>query len=165
MESFMSELKEKINLPIIGGELVARFIPGRVYGYTPEQKTDRFIWEIRIVVRGPNARYNSGEAIISEEALPKLIDTITNALTKVRALQEISFSGEFSKTYDTFHNPTVEIKATSGNINVLFWISNNTKWRFARTLNENQLSQLLEILKTIEHRGDNLLESLKIIHA
>jgi hypothetical protein len=50
-------------------------------------------------------------------------------------------------------------------VNVLFWIINDTKWRFARTLNENQLSQLLEILKTIEHRGNNLLESLKIIHA
>lgn len=144
--------------------MVARFAPGVWWGITPEIRMDRFIWEIRFVIAGPDSRYNPGRATISSDELEKFINIIKQSLDKARKLESMSIGGNFSRTFDDCYNPTIEVKSQSGSIQIHFWVSNNTKWKFSRILTISQLTSVLETLQTVESRGDRLVESLKLLH-
>ncbi len=161
----MSELKEAMGIPKIGGELVARFVKGRSRVYDPTEKRGHYIWEVRIVIPGPDARYNPGRVTLASTQIPHLITTLSSVLEKMRSLKQHSFQGEFSKVYEGWYNPSLDLRASDGDVYLLFYVRNDTRWRFPRTLREPELADTIEILKSLESKGNNLVETLKAINA
>lgn len=161
----MSELKEAIGIPSIGGELVARFVKGSPWMDDPTQKIDHYVWEVRIVMSGPDARYNPGRATLTPTQIQALVTTLSSVLEKMRSLKQHSFQGEFSKVYEGWYNPSFDLRASRGDVYLLFYVSNDTRWKFSRMLREPELANTIEILKSVESKGNKLVETLKAINA
>lgn len=161
----MTKLEEELGLPEIGGKIVAEFFKASPFDWDPpEERVDRFDWSLAFCILGPDARYNAGRATVKSKEVPALLEQFLNAMAKMRALQSTSFSGEFSKEYNELHNPTLELKSSGGESRLHFWVSNDTRWRFCKTLNLQQVEQVVKILKSVDQRGNQLVVTYRALH-
>lgn len=164
----MTDLREALDLPIIGGEIIAAHYPSGCFNVKFESCLDDFLdefrWHLEFIINGPDARYKRGEAYLDIKAVKKLISALEEAYDKMTSLQQQSFSGIFSKEIGEIGNPRVELKAENGNVYINFWVSSDN-WRFRRILNSGQVKTIIEKLKTVEEQGKRMVETLKTLDA
>lgn len=147
----MPDIKESLALPIIGGEIFATTYDGK-----------NFSWYIKFVFFGPDARYNAGVANLVSSDIPKLIAALEEALQKMTTLENQSFLGTFSKTMGQIYRPSIELKASNGNVWIDFWVPSGT-YRFKRTLKYKDVSIIIEKLKTVEQQAERMIQTLRAI--
>ena len=150
----MADLREALNLPIIGGEIIAVHYQHELRWHTN--------WRLKFIINGPDARYNRGEASLDINDVKKLISALEEAYDKMASLQQQSFSGTFSKQIGELYNPRVELKAENGNVYINFWVSSGN-WQFSRILNSGQLKIIIEKLKTVEEQGERMVKTLNTL--
>jgi hypothetical protein len=157
----MTDLREALNLPIIGGEIIANHYPTGSFDYaTCQNRTrDDYHWYLEFIINGPNARYNRGEARLNVNAVNKLISALEEASDKMTSLQQQSFSGTFSKQIGELYNPRIELKAENSIVYVNFWVDSG-KWQFSRKLDYGQIKTIIEKLKNVEEQGKRMVETL-----
>lgn len=106
----MEELREALDLPNIGGQIIAyTFI---FYNKEIIKHEKRVVWKIDIVLPGPDSRYKAGKA--SFDSADWLISMFEKAYQKMRVLENQSFSGEYSNTIGDNSGAKVEVRAANG---------------------------------------------------
>lgn len=144
----MSNIKEYLGLPVIGGEIFAQTDNRRDY-----------YWYLKFVVLGPNARYNIGVSEWRSHDVPQLISKLEEALQEMVTLKNESFSGTFSKSY----NATIELEAKNGSIWINFWASSNT-YRFKKEICKYEdVVKIIEKLKTTKQQAEAMINNLRRI--
>lgn len=150
----MNKIEQDLNLPKIGGWLIASHIKF--------DKQDKFKWNIEFKFAGPDARYNPAGIKLSSRIIPKLIEFFQFAYKTMETLDGKAFKGTYSK--DIVKSDTLLMKVVSkkGNVNTEFYISSST-FRFSRILNMHDVRIIIRELKTLEHRGNKMIQELKEI--
>lgn len=155
----MEELREDLGLPNIGGQIIAyteSFYNKRI----GEHK--KVAWRIDIIIPGPDSRYNTGRA--SFFSTDWLISMFEKAYQKMRVLENQSFLGEYSNTIGMRllgdGAAKVEVKASNGQIHMLFWVGSGT-FMFSRRLTLTDVNNGINVLKTANQRAENMVETLK----
>jgi len=156
----MTDLREKLELPKVGGNIIAYHAPG--YKVGASQIEERFYWQVEFVFLGPDGRYNPGVARLDPKQIEQLIVALEEAFQKMKVLEGQSFSGKFSKRTGQIYNPAIEIKAQGGKTWVDFWVSSGT-YRFRRTLSSTDVEVIIGKLKVVKQQGQRMLETLKAI--
>jgi hypothetical protein len=156
----MTDLREEIGLPKIGGEIVAGFLPNRSLenNLTPGE----FYWEVVFVLAGPDARYKAGISFLNPKRVQELIQELVSASQKMRKLDGVSFTGTFSERLSKNGTPIVEVKAENGNIWVEFSVCSETN-RFIQKLSHTDVDIILDKMKTVEQQGERMIETLRAI--
>lgn len=182
---FEESLSEALNIPTIGGSLVAecRFRTDareRVELEVPFWKSEEkkrllakyedksilenyeFRWKVRFWFDGPDRRYNGAGADMSEASLSKLIQDFETALSIIRRLCTTNFSGSYVKRIGSSMDPWLDIVGSSGVFGLRFSMSNDARslWR---TISENELRLAIDQLKLAQIRGPGLVETLRCV--
>lgn len=150
-------LREKLCLPIVGGEIIARYSPP--YEYQGKQWEGGFWWEIEFIFPGPDARYNQAVAKLSFSAIDDLVAALEEALQKMKILESQSFSGTYSKRAGQIYNPTIEITAQGGKTWVSFVIHSDTQ-EFDKHLSANDIEVIIAKLKSVEQQAQIMINTL-----
>lgn len=144
----MSQIKENLNLPVIWGEIFAQTDNRRDY-----------YWYLQFFVSGPNARYNIGVSEWRSHDVPQLISKLEEALQEMVNLKNASFSGTFSKSY----NSTIELEAKNGSVWINFWASSST-YRFKKEVCKYEdVVEIIEKLKTTKQQAEKMINTLRDI--
>ncbi len=153
----MEKLGEALGLPNIGGQIIA--FTTSFYSQALRKHEKRVYWRIDIVLPGPNNRYNAAKTSFFSSDWFKLINIFEKTYNKMYFLENQSFSGEYS-TIGELCGAKFEVKASNGQISMLFWVSSGT-FMFSRLLTSAEVSDSLNLLKSAKQRGENMVEALK----
>ncbi|MEO6906464.1 MAG: hypothetical protein ABI210_01110 [Abditibacteriaceae bacterium] len=181
-------LQEGVNIPKLGGTLVAEFRfnrslaheNGRKAGQALPKGTDfretmkiereysggtkienyEFRWRVFFLLKVLDRRYNSAETDIWDKQLPELISGFETAYAIIPQLQTANLSGNYLKSIQANNNHKIEIVGTDGALGLRFSISNEQRWLSA-TLSLKQIDEAIEKLKNAQIRGPQLLETLR----
>jgi len=155
-ERCMDELKENLNLPVVGGEIVAYY-----RSQLRDGKLGIFNWEIRLMFIGPDFRYKTASTSLGEGEVQKLIQALEKVYQTMDALKNASFPGSFSKGIDSsLPWPEIEVRAENGRIWADFWLSSGT-YKFSRGLSASQIEACITILKGVGDKGEKMVSILR----
>jgi hypothetical protein len=157
----MDKLEENLNLPNIGGQIVASY--ERRLNYSTNQYENVFSWQVIFIISGYNYRYNSGVAFVSAEGIQNMIKALEGGLSKISSLKAQSFSGTFSKKLNDSYNPMLELKAENGKIWIDFSVMSSTGYRFSRSLTPNEAIIAIDKLKAALQKENQMIETLKAL--
>lgn len=183
------QLSENLNLPKIGGEIVALYhfrlgasikakfeLDGllrqqkisfaeykkRKEIVSDENRRENFdiTWMINFTLNGPDARYKPGVIGLMPEKVTKLIAGFEIALAKMQTLTNQAFSGTYSKVVGELDEPSLEVVAENGKILLNFWVSSD-KWKFSRKLDISDVEIIIVGLKKAVQRGPQMVQTLE----
>lgn len=182
---FEESLSEALNIPTIGGSLVAecRFrtdareraeleVPFwksqekerllTKYGDKSILENYEFRWKVRFWFDGPDRRYNGAGADMSEASLSELIQDFETALSIIQRLGTTNFSGTYNKRIGTSMDPWLEVVGSSGTFGLRFSMSNDARslWK---TIPGNKLRLAIDQLELAQIRGPELVETLRSV--
>jgi hypothetical protein len=182
---FEESLKEELNIPTIGGTLIAECgfrtdAQERANSEAPiwewkererlvKKYWDRSLgenyelrWKILFWFDGPDRRFRGAGADISEASLPTLIQDFEAASGVILQLSATNFSGTYSKRIGTFTNPWLDVVGSNGNFGVRFSMTNAIRslWR---TIPADRIPEVISHLKGVLIHGPQLVETLRSV--
>jgi len=180
---FEESLKEQLNIPTIGGTLIAEYgfrsdawgrakaesSSGHVSASLLKKFMDRsvlenyeFRWRVSFWFDGPDRRYNGAGADLSEAGLLELIHDFEMALNITQQLGTTKFSGTYHKRVGEAANPSLWVVGIGGVFGLQFSMSNDSRTLW-KTIPAESLPEAISQLKSALVRGPQLLDILRSV--
>jgi hypothetical protein len=122
-----------------------------------------FVWDIRFVISGPDARYNPASEGLNRHTLSLFISALQEALSFMMVTETKPVIGnltkhiEYPQSYDT---PRLYVKASASYSNLQVGLSSGT-YEFYCTLSKKEVEQTITILQSVESEVKSMINSLK----
>lgn len=155
----MEELKEQLNLPKIGGYLIA-YVKD-VYIFATKENKKEYFSKLVFIIPGTDNRYNPG--IATFDSADPLISAFEKSISQMNLLKNQSFMGEYSKVISDTSSSKIEVKANNGHIEMLFWAYSDGKYMFSRKLSFDEVNKSIEILKSTYQKAENMKNTLRAL--
>lgn len=142
----MAVINEDLDIPDVRATLIVT--SQRKFWFFGE-----YTWLVKMIMYGPNARYNSAEKYYTPSQLVGLTCVLQRSLLKMEVLLEKNING----TYIENMGQNVFVETTSNGPQLKFSLSSGT-YNFFRYWSLDQTRAIIDLLNSLPHRAIHLSE-------
>jgi hypothetical protein len=119
-------------------------------------------WYIFLTVSGPNFRYNSGSATISQNGYIPLLNDLKSALEKISILETNQITGGYRKAIGNwgFRSLSLNVVSENNDIYLNFGVSSQTQ-TFYRKLYKKDVEAAITALEKVPEMVSSMIADLK----